>query len=82
MMFYCVAAGAKFTSFVPPDEEDADLAATGGDGVSSNLRDHMGPVIGLAVFGSSDRPVLAVGHANGIIHSYVAADGETEKRSW
>jgi hypothetical protein len=62
--------------FTPPDEDDADLAAAGGKGGSINLRDHMGPVIGLAVFGSSDRPVLAVGHANGIIHNYVAADGE------
>lgn len=70
------AAGAKFIAFAPPDEEDAELAAAGGEGASGRLRDHTGPVVGLAVFGSSERPVLAVGHANGIVHNYVAGDGE------
>jgi len=38
--------------------------------MSANYRDNLGPVVGMRVFGSDTDPILAVAHANGIIHCY------------
>ncbi|KAA0168188.1 hypothetical protein FNF28_02606 [Cafeteria roenbergensis] len=67
-------------TFMPPDQEDDELAgspvALSTAAGSKRLRDSMGPVVGLTTIADGDRPVLAVGHENGIIHIYVAADGK------
>jgi len=69
------SSGARPIVFRPPDKEDESLSRGAAPMASTRLQDNLGPVVGLAIFGPGDRPVLAAAHDNGIIHTYAATDG-------
>jgi hypothetical protein len=58
------AASVRPTLFVPPEEEEG-----------RKYREGLTPVVGFASYGSSAEPIVAVGHADGVIHNYHARTG-------